>query len=321
MPEAQLYPGARWTPLGAQTEDRMRAHDILCLHTMVGYLVTTDPYFRHYNGEGFAGTESHYGVGGKWGPDFGQDLDGAVYQWQDRAFTADANLDGNYRVISIETADNAPKLPQDIEAWTPAQVEAIARILAWESSTAAHERCSGGWACHRYGIPLTLVPDSKPGRRGVAYHRQGIDPWRVSGGEKWSAISGKPCPTDRRIAQIPGVISRARVIASGDDKPEPPPPPPPPKKKQPEEAEMRVINVLDEGDPDGRQYLVVFAGGAPYKIPIIDPESRADLLSAFGATITVGSGDDAVTTPGVLVPGGPHPWSSAQLATIPTVAA
>src|SRR5215207_1024639 len=119
------YPGARWKPLGAQTETRMTGHDIVCLHTMVGYLTSTDRYFRIYNGEGYRGTESHFGIGGKWGPDLGGDLDGAVWQWQDLDYQASANLDGNDRVISIETADNAPQYPDDLEPWTPAQLSAI----------------------------------------------------------------------------------------------------------------------------------------------------------------------------------------------------
>jgi hypothetical protein len=65
------YPGARWTPLGAQTQDPMARHDIVCAHTMAGYLVSTDQYFRIGNGEGYRGTESHYGIGGQWGPDLG----------------------------------------------------------------------------------------------------------------------------------------------------------------------------------------------------------------------------------------------------------
>ncbi len=210
MADAQLYPGAKWTPLGAQTEDRMTGHDIVCLHTMVGYLVSTDRYFRIYNGEGYAGTESHYGVGGKWGPDLGGGLDGAIWQWQDRAYTADANLYGNPTVISIETADNAPASADDIEPWTSKQVEAIARLLAWESSPAAHAKCPSTWACHQVGIPLVLIPDTKPGRRGIGYHQQGIDPWRVDGGVLWSKSYGKECPTRRRIAQIPGVITLAK---------------------------------------------------------------------------------------------------------------
>lgn len=206
------FPGAEVRPLGPQTQGPMTGHDIVCLHTMVGYLISTDRYFRISNGEGYRGTESHYGVGGKWGPDLGGGLDGKVWAWQDRMYTADANLEGRARVLSIETADNAAR---PIQPWTPKQLESLARILAWESSREAHKDCPESWTCHREGIPLVLIPDTRWGRRGIGYHRQGCDPWRVDGGLRWSKSYGKDCPTQARIDQIPGVIARARQIAAG----------------------------------------------------------------------------------------------------------
>jgi hypothetical protein len=190
------YPGAVYRPLGRQTEPLVGSHDIVCMHTMVGYLTSTDALFRE---GGYTGTESHFGVGGKWGPDARAGLDGVVYQWQDTGRQADANSDGNHRIISIETADNAAADGDDIPDWTPKQVEAIAQITAW--------------CCRLYRIPAALVPDSKPGRRGIAYHRQGVDPWRVAGGERWSVARGKECPGDNRIDQLKQtVIPRVRGI-------------------------------------------------------------------------------------------------------------
>jgi len=208
------YPGAAYKPLGPQTEPRMTGHDIVCLHTMVGYLSSTDAYFRTANGAGYQGTESHFGVGGRWGKDGTLGLDGTVWQWQDLAYQADANLDGNPTVISVETADNAAR---PIQPWTPLQCEGIARLLAWLCSVEAHAECPSSWTCHREGIPLALIPDTKPGRRGIGYHRQGCDPWRVLGGVRWSPSRGKDCPTEARIAQIPAVIARAIEITQGDD--------------------------------------------------------------------------------------------------------
>lgn len=205
------YPGAAYKPLGPQTEPRMTGHDIVCLHTMVGYLSSTDAYFRTANGAGYQGTESHFGVGGRWGKDGTLGLDGTVWQWQDLAHQADANLDGNPTTISVETADNAAR---PIKPWTPLQCEAIAQILAWLCSREAHAECPSSWTCHREGIPLALIPDTKPGRRGIGYHRQGCDPWRVNGGVKWSGSSGKDCPTEARIAQVPTVIARAIEITN-----------------------------------------------------------------------------------------------------------
>lgn len=207
----KTYPGAAYKPLGPQTEPRMTGHDIVCLHTMVGYLSSTDAYFRTANGAGYQGTESHFGVGGRWGKDGTLGLDGTVWQWQDLAHQADANLDGNPTTISVETADNAAR---PIQPWTPLQCEAIAQLLAWLCSREAHAECPSSWTCHREGIPLALIPDTKPGRRGIGYHRQGCDPWRVNGGVKWSGSSGKDCPTEARIAQVPTVIARAIEITN-----------------------------------------------------------------------------------------------------------
>lgn len=195
---AVKYPKAQWRPLGSQAQAKMRKHDIICLHTMVGYLTSTDVMFKK---DGYKGTESHFGIGGKWGGDASKNLDGIVYQWQDLDYTADANLDGNHRVLSIETADNAPRLAKDIAPWTPKQLDAIVLLVAW--------------MCEKYDIPPKLIPDTKAGRRGIAYHRQGCDPasgpgtrvgFRVVGGEKWSSALGKECPGEARIKQLIDVV-------------------------------------------------------------------------------------------------------------------
>jgi hypothetical protein len=185
------YLGAVQRPLGKSTSI-MAAPDLVCLHTMVGYLHSTDAYFRTVS------VFSHFGIGGKWGSDISRGLDGVVYQWGDTNRRAAANLDGNDHIISVETADNAAR---PIQPWTDKQCDAIVDLLVWVNR--AHD------------IPLELVPDSKRGRRGVCYHRQGCDPYRVAGGELWSSASGKDCPTQARIDQIPGLIDRARRIADG----------------------------------------------------------------------------------------------------------
>jgi hypothetical protein len=195
--------GATWRSLGTQSEPKMSAHDIVCAHTMVGSLYGTDNYFAQ---SGYSGPESHFGVGGKWDADAGRGLDGVVYQWQDTLYTADANLEGNPRVISWETADNAPQHASDIEPWTDRQLDALIRGIAWCCDKASHAGCPSGWRCRAEGIPAVLIPDTKPGRRGIGYHQQGCDPWRVSGGEKWSDAYGKECPTSRRIEQLKTIV-------------------------------------------------------------------------------------------------------------------
>ena len=222
---AQACPPAEVRILGSQSQRRMLAHDIVCLHTMVGFLISTDRFFRISNGDGFRGTEAHYGVGGKWGKDLGGGLDGKAWQWQDRAYSADANYDGWDRVISIETADNAAR---PIQKWTPAQLDRLVDIIAWECSPAAHAKCPRSWACHQSGIPAQLIPDTKAGRRGIGYHRQGCEHsdgtgshpgWLVKGGERWSVSLGKDCPTQARINQLEDiVIPRVQArLAEEDD--------------------------------------------------------------------------------------------------------
>jgi hypothetical protein len=158
---------------------------------MVGYLFTTEDMFDN---EGFTGVESHFGIGGKWGADVknGRDLDGKVWQFQDTDFTADANLEGKWTVLSIETADNAPQRPEDILAWTPKQVESIVDLITE--------------LCMKYSIPARLIPDTRPGRRGLAYHAQGCTPNIVAGGQHWSTSKGKVCPGPARIRQFKNVI-------------------------------------------------------------------------------------------------------------------
>ncbi len=194
-------PGVTYRPLETvQRQARMTRHDIVCLHTMVGNLTSTDRMFR---ANGWGGTESHFGVGGKWG----DGRDGEIIQWQDTDFRADANLDGNPRVISIETGDNAPRSASDIGPWTPKQIDAIVRIIVW--------------ACKTYDIPAVLIPDSKPGRRGIGYHRQGCEHSRgvgtvpgflLPGGERWSDDKGNPIVVKAIELVVTGQLSAKQAF-------------------------------------------------------------------------------------------------------------
>lgn len=206
---ALRYAGAIWDPLGTQTEPRMRAHDVAVLHTMAGTFSGVD---RMFHESGYGGLESHFGLAGS----------GLMDQWQDIAFEADANLDGNDRVISLETADRGETFPpwsgSDVPAWTQPQVEAIVKWLLWVTSKEAHAACPPSWLCHQVGIPRVLIPDTQPHRRGIGYHRQGIDPWRHPNGERWSNATGKVCPGDRRIEQLVNVIiPRVQGVPQEDD--------------------------------------------------------------------------------------------------------
>lgn len=184
-------PHAQWDPLGDPADTpRMSRHDIVCLHTMAGSFAGVDALFH---ADGFGGTESHFGVAGS----------GFAKQWQDLEHRADANYEGNHRVISIETADRGENFPVweggDVPAWTDAQIDKIVDITAW--------------CCKKYDIPPRLVKSSESNERGIAYHRQGIDGNYTDGflgrqgrGERWSTGDGKLCPATRRIKQTVNVI-------------------------------------------------------------------------------------------------------------------
>jgi N-acetylmuramoyl-L-alanine amidase len=189
-----IMPGAVWRPLPNASKTRLAAYDITCIHTMVGSLAGTDSYFRNPA----TGVNSHFGTGG----------DGTIYQWVDTAYRSAANLNGNDHIVSIENADMGPQFAawntndgNAVPAFPPAQMEAIAKILAWVNKT--------------HGIPLGLIPNSVRGNRGTGYHRQGIAGYMAAGGEKWSNAAGKVCPGNRRVAQIQPIIDRARQIAGG----------------------------------------------------------------------------------------------------------
>lgn len=186
-----VMPGVDFRPI-SETPPLMGRFDVVCVHT-IGHGSAPAP-------------AAHFSTTGK----------GHIFQHRDTRFQSAANLNGNHRVIAIENADLdedfAPWNKDDghaVPAFTAAQREAIARIIAWVHQT--------------HGIPIELCPDSRPGSRGVGYHRQGIDgnfgpPFafrgRVSGGEQWSSSFGKVCPGDRRIGQlINDIIPRARVLA------------------------------------------------------------------------------------------------------------
>ncbi|VXC42825.1 peptidoglycan recognition protein family protein [Nocardioides sp. AX2bis] len=183
-------PGTIW--VGEQSpRTPMSRYDIVCVHTIVGY---APAHAAHFSTHG----------------------DGRTEQSRDTLYRSAANLDGNHRIIAIENEDHGNPFPawggSDVPALSDEQVESCARILAW-----AH---------HEHDVPLQLCPDSRPGSRGLAYHRQGCDgtftdghPGRVSGGEVWTSSFGKVCPGGRRIAQLPLILARAREIAYPKENP------------------------------------------------------------------------------------------------------
>jgi hypothetical protein len=187
-------PEAVWQ--GEHGSTPMSRYDIVCVHTIVG---RAPAHAAHLSTDGYGG----------------------IYQSRDTRFRSAANYNGNPRIIAVENQDFGEPFPvwnfndgHAVPGFTAAQMESIARILVWAYFT--------------HGIPLVLCPDSRPGSRGVAYHRQGVDgnfagysyPGRVAGGELWTTARGKVCPGDRRISQlIEVIIPRARVLAGLDRPP------------------------------------------------------------------------------------------------------
>lgn len=189
--------------------------------------------------------------------------DGMLEQYLPIASKSMADVEGNHRAVSVETQGGLRQEP-----WTDRQVETLSQLAAW---------------LHReHGIPLRLMENSRPSTAGLGYHRIGIDGnfpdsglfagrSQRGGGEVWSRSRGKTCPdnsaspsgTVSRIAQVPGILTRALVIAGAIEvsKPvEPPTPPKPTPDPTPQEVTVRAslskINLANadrtsvRGNPD-----------------------------------------------------------------------
>ncbi len=126
---------------------------------------------------------------------------GAPRQHQYMNRRAAADLDGNARSISVEHAGLVG------DKMTDTQLRNLAKIFAW--------------AVIHCGVPnrIATVNDLS----GLAWHRLGIDgnfgafdrsdrtTWcRKQTGAVWSSATGKLCPTDKFIHQIPTVYSKAQ---------------------------------------------------------------------------------------------------------------
>lgn len=122
---------------------------------------------------------------------------GIVEQYVDTKYQAPANLYGNATCISTETQGGVRNA--NSEPWTDAQVKALAQLSKWLHET--------------HDIPLQVMPNSKRASRGVGYHRLGVDPYRVSGGELWSTAYGKICPGQGKINQVDDIVAKAKGVS------------------------------------------------------------------------------------------------------------
>lgn len=160
----------------------------LTLHTAVSS--ARDLY---EGGKGPGGTYAHFYVG----------EDGTLYQYQDTAYMAQADLDGNTSTISVETWDGGTERP-----WTPAQVATLGRLFAWIVAT------------HSTVPDRIATPDNTA---GLAWHRLGVQgnfgafnptnraTWSArDSGQRWTRARGKLCPWSVRIAQIDDVYQASK---------------------------------------------------------------------------------------------------------------
>lgn len=171
------YPGAIWRPLDRNYTARKRSRtDCVILHIAVSEAASLYGWFNNPE----AGSSSHLYVR----------RDGVTEQYMDMDHISWANGDGNGRSITVETQGMGSG------TWSSAQVAKLAEICRWANA--------------QYGVPLELMPDSKPSSRGIGHHRLGCDPYRVPGGERWSKAYGKICPGPDRIPQIPTIIAAAK---------------------------------------------------------------------------------------------------------------
>ena len=160
----------------------------LTLHTAVSS--ARDLYGR---GKGPGGTYAHFYVG----------EDGTLYQYQDTAYMAQADLDGNASTISVETWDGGTERP-----WTPAQVATLGRLFAWIVAT------------HSSVPDRIATPDNTA---GLAWHRLGVQgnfgafnptnraTWSARDSrQRWTRARGKLCPWSVRIGQIDAVYQASK---------------------------------------------------------------------------------------------------------------
>ncbi len=155
---------------------------LIVLHTAVANVRSLYPYWTSPN----VGLESTFFVA----------RDGTVEQYTDSSARADANYKLNREGISIETQDNQPADAQHLEAWAPAQLDAIVDLVRW--------------CCETHEIPKRMA--TSPYDSGICWHAQFGAPSALT------PSRGKVCPGWRRIEQVPEILRRV-IATSGNYQP------------------------------------------------------------------------------------------------------
>ena len=173
----KTYPGAVFScRSGPQAEPTMTGHDVLCLHTMVGVLAppmdTSDTETaRVCRGPSHLRRRRAIGQGR------GSRLDGTVWQWQDRKARGGRQPRRQAPGDLHRDRRQLPGICRRHRAVDAAAMRGDPQLFAWSrplrrTPTARRRGHVTARASSR------AHPRHAPGR-GVGYHQQGCDPWRV----------------------------------------------------------------------------------------------------------------------------------------------
>lgn len=192
-----IYPKAIWKPIPLKGRRALTIYNRMGLHVGVTETTSLFSFFRK------VGVDSHFYVR----------KDGTVEQYVDTSLRANADLEGNDATISVETQGGLKNA--NGEPWTEAQLQALAELFAWAVKT--------------HGLKVQIASSSKIGEesKGLSWHRLGINgnfPALPSvlagrnqrgGGMYYSRATGKACPGDSKIKQIPTIFEMAKKIING----------------------------------------------------------------------------------------------------------
>lgn len=209
-----IYPGARKRLIAKHNNGNRRMKQVrrMNLHVAVSEASSLYGFFSG------AGVCSHFYV----------DKKGNVEQYIDTAYASQADLQGNYYTISVETQGGVNN--PDGEPWTEAQIVALAKLWDWARDThgiknriatgTRNTAESEGLSWHRLGI------------KGNFSRRKGLASISYGGGAGllYSTAYGKVCPGDAKINQIPEIFERAGSGSKPVSNPKPTPATPKPSK-------------------------------------------------------------------------------------------
>lgn len=175
---------------------------------------------------------------------------GAVEQYVDTKYRAEADLDGNDATISIET-EGGTGSTADSDPWTDAQIEALVPLIEWIMDT------------HKIPKVLAESAHTNSTSRGLSWHRLGIDgnfpdlPDIRAGREQrgsdaqmhYSSSQGKVCPGGGKIKQVPYILD----LILGND-------PTPPEPVEPEDPDTGGLEVDGQWGEDTTRALQELMG-------------------------------------------------------------